>query len=80
MSASNNEVAFCNIIVCYCFVYSCADSQDRQDRANKTLVNVKAGIEHLADKLQHLKAVRTHHKPTRLLQHGKDKAQQTDSM
>ena len=41
-------------------VFRCADAQDRQDRANKTLVNVKAGIEHLADKLQHLKAVRMH--------------------
>ena len=41
------------------FFNSCADAKDRQDRANKTLVNVKAGIEHLADKLQHLKAVRT---------------------
>ena len=36
---------------------SCSDAKDRQERANKTLVNVKAGIEHLADKLQHLKAV-----------------------
>ena len=43
-------------VVCFCFV-RCSDAQDRQDRANKTLVNVKAGIEHLADKLQHLKAV-----------------------
>ena len=67
--------AFCDIVVCCCFVYSCADSQDRQDRANKTLVNVKAGIEHLADKLQHLKAVRTYHVPTRLLQNGKAKEQ-----
>lgn len=38
----------------------CADAKDRQDRANKTLVNVKAGIEHLADKLQHLKAPKGH--------------------
>lgn len=38
----------------------CSDAQDRQDRANKTLVNVKAGIEHLADKLQHLKAPKGH--------------------
>ena len=54
------SATFCDIILCYGFVCSCADSQDRQDRANKTLVNVKAGIEHLANKLQHLKAVRTH--------------------
>lgn len=34
------------------------DSRVRQERASKTLINVKAGVEHLADKLQHLKAVR----------------------
>lgn len=39
---------------------SCAEAKDRLDRANKTLVNVKAGIEHLADKLQHLKAPKGH--------------------
>ena len=33
------------------------DSRFRQERASKTLINVKAGVEHLADKLQHLKAV-----------------------
>lgn len=38
----------------------CSDAKDRQERANKTLVNVKAGIEHLADKLQHLKAPKGH--------------------
>lgn len=38
----------------------CLDAKDRQERANKTLVNVKAGIEHLADKLQHLKAPKGH--------------------
>ena len=63
------------IILRYWFVYRCADSQDRQDRANKTLVNVKAGIEHLADKLQHLKAVRTHHIAVRLLQALEEKEQ-----
>lgn len=36
------------------------EAKDRLERANKTLVNVKAGIEHLADKLQHVEAVRTH--------------------
>lgn len=51
------------IFVC---VFSCADAQDRQDRANKTLLNVKAGIEHLADKLQHLKAVRIRFYATQL--------------
>ena len=40
-------------------VFRNAEAKDRQERANKILVNVKAGIEHLADKLQHLKAVRT---------------------
>lgn len=44
---------FCGLI----HLISCSDAKDRQERANKTLVNVKAGIEHLADKLQHLKAV-----------------------
>ena len=33
------------------------DSQDKLDRSSKILVNVKSGVEHLADKLQHLKAV-----------------------
>ncbi|CAH3114665.1 unnamed protein product [Porites lobata] len=37
-----------------------AEAKDRQERANKILVNVKAGIEHLADKLQHLKAPKGH--------------------
>lgn len=41
------------------FVFRNAEAKDHQERANKILVNVKAGIEHLADKLQHLKAVRT---------------------
>ncbi|XP_015775617.1 PREDICTED: coiled-coil domain-containing protein 151-like [Acropora digitifera] len=40
--------------------FSCTDAKDRLDRASKTLVNVKAGIEHLADKLQHLKAPKGH--------------------
>lgn len=35
----------------------CAESEQRQTHVSRTLVNVKAGIEHLADKLQHLKAV-----------------------
>lgn len=35
----------------------CAEAEQRQKHASRTLVNVKAGIEHLADKLQHLKAV-----------------------
>lgn len=39
---------------------NCTDAKDRLDRASKTLVNVKAGIEHLADKLQHLKAPKGH--------------------
>ena len=36
------------------------DSRTRQERASKTLINVKAGVEHLADKLQHLKAPKGH--------------------
>ena len=50
-----------NVSCCYLahLCFSCTDAKDRLDRASKTLVNVKAGIEHLADKLQHLKAVRT---------------------
>ena len=35
------------------------ESRVRQERASKVLINVKAGVEHLADKLQHLKAVST---------------------
>ncbi|EDO35840.1 predicted protein [Nematostella vectensis] len=34
----------------------CAEAELRQNHASRTLVNTKAGIEHLADKLQHLKA------------------------
>ena len=34
------------------------EAKDKLDKASKILVNVKAGVEHLADKLQHLKAVR----------------------
>lgn len=33
------------------------EGQGKTDRASKILVNVKAGVEHLADKLQHIKAV-----------------------
>ncbi|XP_046844613.1 outer dynein arm-docking complex subunit 3-like [Xenia sp. Carnegie-2017] len=36
------------------------ESRIRQERASKTLINVKAGVEHLADKLQHLKAPKGH--------------------
>ncbi|XP_071802586.1 outer dynein arm-docking complex subunit 3-like [Asterias amurensis] len=36
------------------------DSQDKLDRSSKILVNVKSGVEHLADKLQHLKATKGH--------------------
>ena len=54
------------MLMCLFVIFSCADSKDRQDRANKTLVNVKAGIEHLADKLQHLKAVRTQKNSSKL--------------
>lgn len=47
------------VFLCGLLIFRNAEAKDRQERANKILVNVKAGIEHLADKLQHLKAVRT---------------------
>lgn len=54
------QVLIVTIVFLYgLFVFRNAEAKDRQERANKILVNVKAGIEHLADKLQHLKAVRT---------------------
>jgi len=34
----------------------CEEANQRQERTSRILVNVKAGVEHLADKLQHLKA------------------------
>lgn len=43
----------------FVFSYRCDESNERQERTSRTLVNVKSGIEHLADKLQHLKAVKT---------------------
>lgn len=36
------------------------EGQGKTDRASKILVNVKAGVEHLADKLQHIKASKGH--------------------
>ena len=36
------------------------DAKQRQERSSRILVDVKAGIEHLADKLQHLKAPKGH--------------------
>eukprot|EP00112_Aurelia_sp_Birch-Aquarium-sp1_P003348 Seg1374.4 transcript_id=Seg1374.4/GoldUCD/mRNA.D3Y31 product="Coiled-coil domain-containing protein 151" protein_id=Seg1374.4/GoldUCD/D3Y31 len=38
----------------------CGDSKQRQERSSHILVDVKAGIEHLADKLQYLKAPKGH--------------------
>lgn len=38
-------------------IAKCEEAEHRQKHASRTLVNVKSGIEHLADKLQHLKAV-----------------------
>lgn len=38
----------------------CEESKKRQDRSSRILVDVKAGIEHLADKLQYLKAPKGH--------------------
>ena len=40
-------------------LYRLEESRVRQERSSKILINVKAGVEHLADKLQHLKAVRS---------------------
>jgi len=36
------------------------EAAERLERASHVLVSVKAGVEHLADKLQHLKVVRIH--------------------
>jgi len=36
------------------------DSNKKLERASQVLVNVKAGVEHLADKLQHLKTTKSH--------------------
>ena len=33
------------------------DAEEKLQRSSKILVSVKAGVEHLADKLHHLKAV-----------------------
>ncbi len=38
----------------------CEESKQRQERSSRILVDVKAGIEHLADKLQYLKAPKGH--------------------
>ena len=35
----------------------CSGAHSTLDKSSKILVSVKAGVEHLADKLQHLKAV-----------------------
>lgn len=37
------------------------DAEDKLHKASKNLVAVKAGVEHLADKLYHLKAVSSFH-------------------
>jgi len=36
------------------------DAADKLERASHVLVSVKAGVEHLADKLQHLKTMKSH--------------------
>lgn len=36
------------------------ESNEKLERASQVLVSVKAGVEHLADKLQHLKTVKSH--------------------
>ena len=40
-------------------VFSCEEAEVRADQAAKLMTTVKAGVEHLAEKLQHLKAVCT---------------------
>jgi len=37
--------------------FSCEEAEARADQAAKLMTTVKAGVEHLAEKLQHLKAV-----------------------
>lgn len=39
--------------------FSCEEAEARADQAAKLMTTVKAGVEHLAEKLQHLKAVCT---------------------
>ena len=42
------------------FVHRCEESKQRKERSSRILVDVKAGIEHLAGKLQYLKAPKGH--------------------
>jgi hypothetical protein len=43
------------------------DADEKLQRASRTLVQVKAGVEHLADKLHHLKAVSILHTATNFI-------------
>ena len=36
---------------------TCKDSKEKADRASKLLAQVKNGVDHLSEKLQHIKAV-----------------------
>lgn len=37
---------------------SCSESEEKTNRTSKLLAKVKNGVEHLSEKLQHIKAVR----------------------
>jgi len=41
----------------FCAVTSCEEAEAKADQSAKLMTTVKAGVEHLAEKLQHLKAV-----------------------
>ena len=47
------------VLICFCLNRR-QESKQRQERTSRLLVDVKAGVEHLADKLQHLKAPKGH--------------------
>ena len=41
------------------FIFRCKEAKLRQETTSRILVNIKAGVEHLSDKLQYLKAPKT---------------------
>lgn len=46
--------------VCVCvYRYRCEESKVRADQTSKLLAQVKNGVQHLSEKLQHIKMVRT---------------------
>lgn len=52
----NNQVTFLIIATFLYFVFREREAKQKQKATSHILVDVKAGVEHLADKLQHLKA------------------------